>query len=146
MSEYICPRSDSFYYIEILDTQSNRDVNISKVLGESTSYHKKYYFGSSGNTIDRLCCARFWKTPTGVNNHLLELSKNNKNFILHILSRVEFINAIPLKIGGNNFHKSLWKNNIKLRRDEIKYIKKLENNTWRNYDVKDLSDILIKND
>lgn len=147
-SNYIQPRGDNFYYIEVWDKQILRDSKISNILGEETQ--KPYYVNGSQrqlNKVDKIEFALFWKNESSAYHRIETLKrhrpKDEYEYIVKSMNREDFINIIPDKQpNGNKYHTEVcWMKNKQLKEKEISYKRKIEN-PWRNYNVKDLNELL----
>ena len=145
---YIQPRGDHFYYIEVWDKQILRDSKISNILGEEAT-KPSYVNGSQKqlNKVDKIEFALFWKNEESANYRITTLKifrpKDEYEYIVKYLTREEFIEIIPdEQPNGNKYHTQVcWSRNKDLKDKEKAYKRKIEN-PWRNFEIKDLNQIL----
>lgn len=145
---YIAPRGDDFYYIEVWDKQVLRDSKISDILGEEAS-KPKYVNGSQKqlNMVDKIEFALFWKNKESAYHRITTLKinrpKDNYEYVVKSVNREEFLSIIPDESpNGNEYHiKVCWGKNKELKDKEKTYKRKIEN-PWRDFKIKDLNQIL----
>jgi hypothetical protein len=106
-TQYIQPRGDTFYYIEVRNTIQLRDMKLSNLLGIKQSKPMYYNGGSyeNGSIWLNECIenAQFWKTKDSVNKKLFFLKgKMNKHYNINSINREEFIEKIK---NGKNYKK-----------------------------------------
>jgi hypothetical protein len=128
---YIQPRGDYFYYLEVWDKSLLRDSLISNILDEDSM--KPYYVNGSQrqlNRVNKIECALFWKNE-GSAKHRIETLKwarpnDDYKYVIKVLNREQFINIIPDEFKGNSIENIYWKLNSELKLKEINYQKKIE--------------------
>ncbi len=138
-AKYIQKRGDIFYYIEVWSIEDFRDLKLSNILGTKET-KPKYYFGSSSAeyTHESLHCSLFWKTYDSAYNRLRILRKEfldiehrdvKNHYIIKTLNREEFIKKVQpgKKYQMFTTQSSAYQTNINLRKKEITYKKKIEN-------------------
>ena len=131
--DYITPRGDNFYYIEVWDIVKFRDEKINTILDIDDAVILPKYLSGSLKRLDienNIECASFWKDITSAKNRFTSLKGNNQldgiKLVLKIASREEFINIISKSgIQFSNCYNSL-KRNIKLMKEEQIYLEKLK--------------------
>lgn len=146
---YIQPRGDHFYYIEVWDKQILRDSKISNILSEEATKPSfvENLVGHQLNKVDKIEFALFWKNESSAYHRIETLKrhrpKDEYEYIVKSFNREEFINIIPDKQpNGNKYHTEVcWMKNKQLKEKEVSYKRKIEN-PWRNYNVKDLNELL----
>lgn len=129
---YITPRSDDFYYLEVWDKQKMRDSKLTELFG-GEKMKPEYVAGSQQrlDKVDEKFKALFWKTK-GTAEYRIECLnkreniKNNYKFVVKCLTREEFINTIP-DPDGESFYWGYVKRNQKLKAEELRYLEKLKN-------------------
>jgi hypothetical protein len=128
MNQYIQPRGDTFYYIEVWNTIEFRDMKLSNLLGTKQS-KPMYYSGGSyknGSVWLNQCIenAQFWKTKNSVNKRLFFLKgKMNKNYTINSINREEFIEKIK---NYKNYKNFLINPNIRYTTENITYINNMD--------------------
>jgi hypothetical protein len=130
-NNYIQPRGNHFYYIEVWDRSLLRDSVISDILGEDSL--KPFYVNGSQrqlNRVNKIQCALFWKTQGSAEYRIETLKRNRPNddckYLVKELNREEFIDIIPDDFKGNKFENTCWLTNVELKKREINYQKKIE--------------------
>jgi hypothetical protein len=126
---YIQPRSDDFYYLEVWDKQKMRDSKLTDLLGGEKL--KPEYVAGSQKRLDKVNKryeAIFWKNRESVDHRIECLNndidiKNNYKFVIKCLTREEFIKEIPDSDGSNYL---FIKRNQKLKTEELRYLDKLK--------------------
>ena len=133
---HVTPRGDKFYYLEVWDKQSLREVKICDLLGgEFDIKPKPKYVAGSQKRLEvqeDIHHALFWKSIETPRLRIFLLNqldniKDEYTFVIKHLTREAFIDVIPpterdLYIYGR------WKKNLKLRDSEISYLKKMKEN------------------
>ena len=120
-------RSDNFFYIELWNEENLREKRLSKITGTKDYSKPKYLSGTLNRliTFDKIYYATFWKTEFGPKKRIDSLkSKTKYRMVIKHMSREEFFNIIPDK-QKDSFGLYLDRN-IRIKKDEIKYIEKLE--------------------
>jgi hypothetical protein len=132
-NNYIAPRGDLFYYIEVWDKQILRDNKISSILGENIS--QTFFVNGSQknlNKVDKIEFALFWKNKESAEHRILTLKrfrpKDEYLYLIKFLTREEFINSIPNECSDvKKYKKFYWERNKELKDKELCYKRKLEN-------------------
>jgi hypothetical protein len=132
-NNYISPRGDLFYYIEVWDKQILRDNKISSILGENIS--QTFFVNGSQknlNKVDKVEFALFWKNKESAEYRILTLKRSRPKdeylYLIKFLTREEFINSIPNKCSDvKNYKKLYWERNKELKDKELSYKRKIEN-------------------
>ncbi len=145
-NNYIAPRGDLLYYIEVCDKQILRDNKISSILGENTL--PVFFLNGSQknlNKVDKIEFALFWKNKQSAENRILTLKrarpKDEYVYLVKYLTRDDFISLMPDQCGDEKSYKKIyWSMNKQLKDKEISYKRKLEN-PWRNYNIKNIGDL-----
>lgn len=103
-NNFIKPRNDIFYYIEVEDVQLHRDHLISKILCEFNDVIIKYYLIGSQRqlvTSKNIQCAIFWKNIETAELRIKLLRSINKydNYHLKIksINRNDFIKIMNVQ-------------------------------------------------
>jgi dTDP-4-amino-4,6-dideoxygalactose transaminase len=145
---YIAPRSDYFYYLEVWDKIVLRDSKISDILGEESS-KPRYVNGSQKqlNMVDKIEFSLFWKNKESAYHRITTLKRHRTNdnyeYLVKSMNREEFLSIIPDEIPiGNKYNQTCWLKNKELKDKEKTYKRKIEN-PWRNFKIKDISDVFI---
>jgi hypothetical protein len=147
-NNYISPRGDLFYYIEVWDKQILRDNKISSILGENTS--PVFFVNGSQknlNKVSKIEFALFWKNKQSAENRILTLKrfrpKDEYVYLVKYLTRGDFISLIPDQCndGVKDYKKIYWNKNKELKDKELCYKRKLEN-PWRDYNIKNIDELL----
>jgi hypothetical protein len=147
-NNYIAPRGDLMYYLEVWDIQILRDSKISSILGEPNS-QTFFVNGSQKNLsrVDKIELALFWKNKESAEHRILTLKrfrpKDEYKYVLKSLTREEFINIIPDECDPDlkDYKKVYWNKNKELKVKELCYKRKLEN-PWRDYNIKNIGELL----
>jgi hypothetical protein len=125
---YKAPRSDSFFYIEIIDKQVVRDCKINDVLGDTSNTPHIRYLNGSQTTLQiahYLHTALFWKNRFSAEHRVELLDKYKQVFQMEIkeLKREDFIKAIPDTVELKGYALFYWQKNRDLKLKELAYEK-----------------------